>query len=45
MVEDYERKVEALRGEIEKGERSGVIEDFSFDGFLAEMKRKNEVSA
>lgn len=45
MVEDYERKVEAIRGEIEKGERSGVIEDFSFDGFLAEMKRKNEVSA
>lgn len=45
MVEDYESKVEALRGEIEKGERSGFIEGFSFDEFLAEMKRENEFSA
>lgn len=45
MIEDYERRLEVLRREIQKGEESGLVEDFDFDEFIETMKRDDDVPA
>ena len=45
MIEDYERRVEILRHELQKGEESGFVEDFDFNEFIEKMKRGDDVSA
>lgn len=45
MIEDYERRLEVLRREIQKGEESGLVEDFDFDEFIETMKRGDDVPA
>ena len=45
MIEDYERRVEALRHELQIGEESGFVEDFSFNEFVEKMKRGNDIPA
>lgn len=45
MIEDYERRLEVLRSEIQKGEESGLVEDFDFDEFIETMKRGDDVPA
>lgn len=39
LLEDHEVKLKALRAALDEGERSGYVEDFDFDDFLA---RKNQ---
>lgn len=45
MIEDYEQRLEVLRREIQKGEESGLVEDFDFDEFMEKMKRGDDVPA
>lgn len=45
MIEDYEQRLEILRREIQKGEESGLVEDFDFDEFIEKMKRGDDVPA
>jgi antitoxin ParD1/3/4 len=40
LLEEQEAQLEALRSELEKGERSGASRPFDFDAFLA-RKRKS----
>jgi antitoxin ParD1/3/4 len=39
-LEEDELKLEALRAKLEAGEASPLVEDFSPQGFLAEMRAK-----
>ncbi|WP_087116177.1 type II toxin-antitoxin system ParD family antitoxin [Corynebacterium urinipleomorphum] len=45
MIEDYERRLEVLHREIQKGEESGLVEDFDFNEFIEKMKRGDDVPA
>lgn len=45
MIEDYEQRLEVLRREIQKGEESGLAEDFDFNEFIERMKRGNDIPA
>ncbi|EFK54523.1 type II toxin-antitoxin system ParD family antitoxin [Corynebacterium genitalium ATCC 33030] len=45
MIEDYEQRLEVLRREIQKGEESGLAEDFDFNKFIEKMKRGNDIPA
>jgi antitoxin ParD1/3/4 len=38
--EAHEKKLDLLRYEIEKGEKSGIVEGFTFAKFKKEMKNK-----
>ena len=40
-LEENELKLEALRAKLAAGEASGLVEDFSPSGFLAEMREKH----
>ncbi len=42
LLEDHEAKLKVLRAALDEGERSGYVEDFDFDHFLA---RKNQTYA
>jgi antitoxin ParD1/3/4 len=37
LLESHETKLAALRAALIEGEQSGVIKDFDFDAFLAEL--------
>lgn len=37
MLEENETKLKALRDALDEGEKSGYIDDFDFDDFLANM--------
>ena len=37
LVEERQRKIDALNADIDEGEASGFIEDFDFDAFIAEI--------
>ncbi len=39
LLEEQEAKLDALRVELEKGERSGPSRPFDFDAFLARKKK------
>ncbi|MGI9280089.1 MAG: type II toxin-antitoxin system ParD family antitoxin [Endozoicomonas sp.] len=41
-LEEDEVKLEALRRELEEGENSQVVEDFSSDSLLAELHEKHQ---
>lgn len=45
MIEDYEQRLEVLRREIQKGEGSGLAEDFDFNEFIEKLKRGNDIPA
>ena len=40
-LEEDELKLEALRAKLAAGEASALVEDFSPDGFMAEMREKH----
>ena len=39
-LEKQERQLEALRAAIDEGDSSGLVEDYSVDDVLAEMRRR-----
>jgi antitoxin ParD1/3/4 len=39
-LEEDEAKLSALRGALADGEQSGFVENYSFDGVLAELREK-----
>ena len=45
MIEDYEQRLEVLRRELQKGEESGLVEDFDFNEFIEKMKRGHDIPA
>ncbi len=45
LLEVEEQKLEALRGALIEAENSGFVDDFDFEAFLADMKRKHRRSA
>jgi antitoxin ParD1/3/4 len=40
LLEEDEARLASLRGALEEGERSGVVEDYSLEGLLAETAPK-----
>lgn len=38
----YDAKLQALRQALEEGERSGIAEDYSLEGLLAELDNETE---
>ncbi len=41
LLEEEEAKLERLRAEIDKGDASGITQNFDWDVFLAEMNAKH----
>lgn len=42
LLEDHEAKFKALQDALIEGEKSGMVEPFDFEDFLAELNREHE---
>ena len=42
LLEEHEHKLARLRAELEKGEKSPVVDDFSIEALIEELDQENE---
>jgi antitoxin ParD1/3/4 len=45
LLEEQENRLARLRSEIEKGEQSPIVEDFSIDALIEELDQEKESKA